>query len=108
MKQRKTTKGNQEPGKCVSGPVSELGCTDENETGGSDVLENTGIMDADKEERLNVAMREAGRFLDFAKIALRRHRRPGAGGMLSTREMGQVRRSSMDLSQALVRLRRFR
>lgn len=72
------------------------------------MLGDTGIMDADKEEWLNEAMREAERFLRFAKIALKRHRVKGTGRMFATREMGQARRSSLDLSQALVRFRRGR
>ncbi len=72
------------------------------------MFEDKGIMDADTEERLRATMAEAERFLAVARVAFKRHKAEKEIRMFNTREMGQVRRSSLDLSQALVRFRRTR
>ena len=67
-----------------------------------------GIMSVEKAMVLQDSIREAHRYIGFATAALLRHKletRTG-GDFLQTREMGQVKRSAMDLSQVLVMVRR--
>jgi hypothetical protein len=67
-----------------------------------------GIMSVEKAMVLQDSIKEAIRYIGFVRVALKRHKQATEEGYLyyQTREMGQVKRSAMDLSQVLVHVRR--
>jgi hypothetical protein len=65
-----------------------------------------GIMGVEKEKALHDVLQECRRFQEFAKAALNRQRKE-ENFYANTREMGQVRRSSLDLSVALAKFRKL-
>jgi hypothetical protein len=63
------------------------------------------IISKEKRVLLEAAITEAFRFSKFAKLALNRDDKE-TETFFMTREMGQAKRASLDLSQALVKFRR--
>jgi hypothetical protein len=63
------------------------------------------IMSMEKLKKVQMARDEAIRFLKITGKALDRNSKE-EGSLFNTREMGAVRRASLDLSQALVYLRK--
>lgn len=65
-----------------------------------------GIMSVAQREAIQNAMVECGRFVRAADAAIARDKKQTIGAFYKTKEMGAVKRASLDLARALVAVRK--